>query len=76
MRMKASNQISSNLNILGGTPVVKGTRIPIARILHFLSQGFTVHDLKKEYPQLSVRKINQIIAAIACQAEKGTFLSS
>lgn len=56
-------------------PVIKGTRIPIARILYLLSQGYTVSEIKKEYPQLSVKQINQIIATVAQQAEKKQFLN-
>lgn len=72
--MKTNNFITSNPNILNGTPVVAGTRIPISRILYLLSQGYTANEIKEEYSQLSVRKINEIIAIIAQQAEKGAFL--
>ena len=74
--MKTSNYISSNPNILGGMPVVKGTRIPISRILYLLSQGYTVSDIKKSYPQLSQQVINGVIATIAQKAEKGEFLTT
>lgn len=72
--MKTNNYVSSNPNILNGMPIVAGTRIPISRILYLLSQGYTVNKIKEEYPQLSVRKISEIIATIAQQAEKGAFL--
>lgn len=76
MRTKTNNDIISNPNILGGMPVVSGTRIPVSRILYLLSLGYTVSDIKKDYPQLSTQKIRQIIATIAKKAEEGTFLSS
>ena len=74
--MKTPNYISSNPNILGGMPVIKGTRIPISRILYLLSQGYTVSDIKKDYPQLSRQTISRVIATIAQKAEKGEFLTA
>ena len=73
--MKRINSVSSNPNILGGTPVVAGTRIPLSRIFHLLSQGYTIKDIQKEYPQLSIKTIKEVIAIIAKQAEKRDFIN-
>jgi len=40
--------IQTNPKILGGQPVIKGTRIPVARIVALHIQGYTIEDLKKE----------------------------
>jgi len=72
--MKRINSISSNPSILGGTPVVAGTRIPLARIFYLLSQGYTTKNIQKEYPQLSIKTIKEVIAIVAREAEKGNFL--
>lgn len=45
--------IETNPKVLGGKPVIKGTRIPIARILALVGMDYTVSDLKKEFPQLA-----------------------
>ena len=34
--------IISDPDILGGTPVIKGTRVPIGRILFLLKDGYTL----------------------------------
>ncbi|MBI2051217.1 DUF433 domain-containing protein [Candidatus Roizmanbacteria bacterium] len=47
------NIIQKNPKVLGGMPVIKGTRIPIARILALFGMNYTLHDIKKEFPQLS-----------------------
>ena len=73
--MKRINSISSNPTILGGTPVVAGTRIPLARILYLLSQGYNIKDIQREYPQLSIKKIKEVVAMVAREAEKGNFLN-
>lgn len=53
--------IVSNPEILGGKPVIKGTRIPVDQILSLLKDGFTVEAIKEEYPQLTVKTITDTI---------------
>lgn len=48
--------------ILGGTPVISGTRIPIERIYNLVLQGYTTQTLKKEYPWVDTNKIQHLIA--------------
>lgn len=45
--------IQTNPKVLGGLPVIRGTRVPIARILALLGMNYTLKDIKKEYPQLT-----------------------
>ena len=44
--------IESNPEILGGKPVVKGTRIPVELVLELIQAGYSVDDILKEYPHL------------------------
>lgn len=46
--------IETNPKVLGGKPVIKGTRIPVARILALLGMDYSIMDIKKEFPQLSL----------------------
>lgn len=48
--------IQTNPKILGGQPVIKGTRIPIARIVALHIQGYKIKDFKKDYPYLTLSK--------------------
>lgn len=48
--------IEKNPKILGGQPIIKGTRIPIARVVALVVQGYKVKDFKKEYPYLTLTK--------------------
>ena len=45
--------MQTNPKILGGQPVIKGTRIPVARVLALIGMGYTLIDLKKELPDLA-----------------------
>lgn len=48
--------IQTNPNVLGGQPVIRGTRIPVARIVALHIQGYTVKDFQKDYPYLELSK--------------------
>ncbi len=53
--------IVSNPDILGGKPVISGTRIPVDQILFLLKSGFTVEAINEEYPQLNIKIISGTI---------------
>ena len=48
--------IETKPNVLGGMPVIKGTRIPVARVVALHIQGYKIKDLKNEYPYLKLTK--------------------
>lgn len=51
--------------ILGGKPVIAGTRISVQLILEKLRDGWCVDDLLEDYPRLSR---DQVTAALAYAA--------
>jgi len=44
--------IETNPKILGGQPIIKGTRIPVARVLALIGMGYTLKKIKRELPDL------------------------
>lgn len=48
--------VQTDPKILGGQPVIKGTRIPVARIVALHIQGYKMKDFKKDYPYLNLSK--------------------
>lgn len=46
--------IETNPKILHGMPVIKGTRIPVARIAALHIQGYKLKDFKRDYPDLEL----------------------
>ncbi|MFN0317801.1 MAG: DUF433 domain-containing protein [Burkholderiales bacterium] len=45
--------ISSNPEIMGGTPVFVGTRVPIQTLLDYLEAGETIDDFLAGFPSVS-----------------------
>ncbi len=60
-----SKYIVSNEKILGGSPVIVGTRIPAERILYLFRDGYTIEAIHDEYPQLNPELIYKVIDEIA-----------
>ena len=53
--------IASDINIMGGTPVIKGTRIPVEVILYRLKEGYTLAAIRKLYPWVSLQTLEGAI---------------
>jgi len=51
------NRITYNPKILGGKPIIKGTRISVEFVLELLASGMTTEEIVKEYPQLTKKDI-------------------
>lgn len=62
--------ITSTPNIMGGAPVIAGTRIPIAVILYRLREGYTINDLHDMYPWVPLKKLEAVLNELA---EKMTY---
>ena len=45
--------VISDLDILNGKPIVKGTRISVALILQCIASGMTTKDILNGYPTLT-----------------------
>lgn len=44
--------IVSRPDILGGSPCIAGTRIPLSRIVFLLREGYTLDAIHTEYPHI------------------------
>lgn len=47
------NRINVNPKVMGGKPVIQGTRLTVQYILKLLADGWSFGDIKKEYEGLS-----------------------
>lgn len=53
--------IISDPEILGGTPVIRGTRIPVDRILFLFKQGYTIDEIHHEYDHVDVKTLEKVL---------------
>ena len=51
--------INSDPNILGGMPVIMGTRVPVARILSLLKEGYTLVAIHKQFDHISLKTLGE-----------------
>jgi uncharacterized protein (DUF433 family) len=49
-------------DVLGGSPVVRGTRVPVRRLWSWHRRGITVETLLKRYPQLGPARVLDALA--------------
>ncbi len=52
---------------MSGQPVVAGTRIPAATILAYVNGGYSVNDIREDYPSLPPDGIDAVIRWAARQ---------
>ncbi len=48
-----TEHIITNPEIMGGRPVIKGTRIPVETVLQRLAQELDIQTLLEDYPRLT-----------------------
>jgi adenylate kinase family enzyme len=54
-------QVVTDESILGGAPVVRGTRVPAATIVAYLRAGHSAQDIFEDYPSLPLDGIDAVI---------------
>jgi len=51
------DRIAMNPEVMGGKPVIRGTRIPVDMILRKLGVGMTVEEILADHPHLTTEDI-------------------
>ena len=52
------DRIERNPEIMGGKPVIRGTRVPVETILRKLGAGLTPDDIVADHPRLTADDIH------------------
>jgi uncharacterized protein (DUF433 family) len=55
--------VQSNPNIMGGTPVFAGTRVPLQNLVDFLEGGESVDDFLEAFPTVTRDQAIAVIEA-------------
>ena len=56
------NVIVSNPNILGGTPVFNGTRVPVKILFQHLEKGIPLEEFLDDFPTVSREQVVMVLA--------------
>ena len=54
---------------MSGAPVVTGTRVPVARIVYLLKDGFTIEQISKQFPHVGLKKMRGAVNELAQKVE-------
>ena len=54
-------RIVVNPKVMGGKPIVKGTRITVQQVLRLLAQGLSSNEILKDYPHLTRDDITAVL---------------
>ncbi|MGO9058497.1 MAG: DUF433 domain-containing protein [Candidatus Binataceae bacterium] len=61
--------VHSDPEILGGTPVFVGTRVPLRNLIDYLEHGYSLDEFLDEFPSVSRE---QVVAALEAAHESLT----
>jgi uncharacterized protein (DUF433 family) len=59
--MDTSDLISIDPEILGGTPVFKGTRVPVKSLFDYLEDNYTLDEFLECFPTVTREMTRQIL---------------
>jgi uncharacterized protein (DUF433 family) len=69
-----SKRITSNPMILGGKPIIKGTRISVEFILELLASGAMESEILQDYPHLKSKDIKACLDYAARSMQNEIYL--
>ncbi len=53
--------IVSNPHTLGGTPVFRGTRVPLQALIDYLESGYTIDQFLEGFPTVTKQQVIQFL---------------
>lgn len=65
--------IISDPKILSGIPVVKGTRVPVARILSLLKEGNTIIEIQKQFDHINLKTLTKVLDEITANYNNSSY---
>ena len=69
------SRITVNPRILGGKPVIRGTRISVELILNLLASGAPEDEILEDYPHISKEDIQACLSYAATALKNEVYLS-
>lgn len=66
--------ITADPEILGGKPIIKGTRISVQLILEWLANGSSIEQITEEFPHLRPEAVREAILFAAALSKNSGFV--
>ena len=65
-----SNVVSISKEVMGGTPVFRGTRVPIQTLFDYLTAGDSIDDFLEGFPSVKREELIEFLKQAEVQMEK------
>jgi uncharacterized protein (DUF433 family) len=62
--------VTSSKEVMGGTPVFSGTRVPIQTLIDFLKAGDSIDDFLEGFPTVTREQVLEFLEVAEQQMEK------
>jgi uncharacterized protein (DUF433 family) len=56
-----SSVVNVNPNILGGTPVFAGTRVPVVSLFDYIKHGRTIEFFLEQFPTVRREQVDELL---------------
>jgi len=56
-----SDVVTTNANILGGTPVFAGTRVPVESLFDYLKRGRNIDYFLEQFPSVKREQVEHLL---------------
>jgi uncharacterized protein (DUF433 family) len=64
-------RIAVNHEIMGGVPCIRGTRVPVTRVLKMVAAGMSIERIRADFPQITAEDVREaLLYAAAAVAER------
>jgi len=73
LNMVEEERVVIDEKILGGKPVIRGTRIPVYLIVELVANGLSIKDILKEYPELSEEDVKAALRYAVSLLKRETY---
>jgi uncharacterized protein (DUF433 family) len=59
--MQSNDLITIDKDILGGTPVFKGTRVPVKSLFEYLENNYTLDEFLECFPSVTREAVRRVL---------------
>lgn len=71
---KQFEHITTDPGVLGGKPIIKGTRISVELILEWIANGSSVEEIVQEFPHLKLEAVREAVLFAAALSKNAAFI--